>query len=56
MFSKIKIQCTSTDFKFVDFNKLESSIETFEKLIPRFPSQVVFAHNDLQYGNIMVNL
>lgn len=53
MFEQVKALCTSSDFRFVDFGKISGHIDEFSRLIERFPSPVVFAHNDLQYGNIM---
>lgn len=50
-----KTNCTDGRFQGIDFDKIEMDIRLLEKQLTNIESRMVFAHNDLQYGNIMLN-
>ncbi|XAR48637.1 Ethanolamine kinase [Bertholletia excelsa] len=53
--SKAKNVCSSKDAREFRLDDLEQEINLLEKGLSRDSQEIGFCHNDLQYGNIMIN-
>jgi len=50
----VQTHCTGSKFQNLDFLQLEKDVEEMELALSKIHSPLVFSHNDLQYGNIML--
>ncbi|OQR88381.1 choline/ethanolamine kinase, partial [Thraustotheca clavata] len=54
LFNDAKHKCAKANIS-VDFTAFANDISTLTNLLRTVPSPIVFCHNDLQYGNIMLS-
>lgn len=47
--------CSQEEAKEFQLDTLEHEIDTLEKELSKSHQHVAFCHNDLQYGNVMIN-
>lgn len=53
--SKARSLCSTKDEKEFQLDTLEEEIHTLEQELPQPNQEIGFCHNDLQYGNIMMD-